>query len=314
MGASLCRMPGSVVERLLAMRQEISRFNASRHLRTALLYTGGWLLQWHEGPADAVQEAWVRSHAQPGHDHYRLLHRSHGPATLVRRLHIASLHSREKSSDVARRLYALQRRLGRQAEPAQIWRYLSAPCMIDPELVMAGGAHCHLVAVTSEFTESVDLVKSSAERLRVPVNYQRFADGEARDGDAGAAYVDTECAGQLTRLHAISRRALDDGMVRLSLKGMRCLILLPGQRPSSAARLGASARNLLEGITERPAVRLLGSCRDSSDVVAAALAGIEGLDLETVHVATGRTRVDTVLQMITSSDCTVPADLDLMLA
>lgn len=311
MGASLCQLPGSVVERLLGMREEISRFNATRGLRTALLYSGGWLVQWHEGPAASVEEAWVKSQAQPGHAHHRLLHRSEGPAALVRRLHIASLHSHEKSTDVARRFYEVLRRLGPQAEPAQTWHCVSAPCLIDADVTVPASARCHLVAVTSEFTESVDLIKSIAERHRVPVSYQRFADGEARNGDVGAAYVDTATTGQITRLHAISRRALDDSMVRLSLRGMRCLILLLGNRAASAARLGAAVKSLLERVTERPAVRLLGSCRDTSNAVAASLAGMRGLDIDAIHGGMGRTRVDAVSRMIAGTDCTAPAALDL---
>jgi hypothetical protein len=310
MGASLCQMPGSVVERLLAMRKDISRFNAARGLHTAVLYSGGWLIQWHEGPAAAVEEAWLKSQAQPGHGHHRLLHRSAGASTLVRRLHIASLHSQEKSNDVARRFYEVQRRLGRHGEPAQAWRCVSAPCLIDADVTLPVNARCHLVAVTSELTESMELIKSIAERHRVPVSYQRFADGEARSADVGAAYVDIASEGQMTRLHAISRRALDDGMVRLSLRGMRCLLLLLGDRAVSAARLGAAAKNLLERFGEWPAVRLLGPCRDTTKAAAASLAGMHGLDLHEIVAGVGHARVDTVLRMIEAADCTLPAGLD----
>jgi hypothetical protein len=258
MAASLCQARSSVIERLLSMRKDISRFNAARELHTALFYSGRWLVQWHEGSAASVEEAWKRSKAYPGHGHHKLLHRSAGATTLVRRLHIASLHNHEKSNDVARRFYEVQRRLGRNAEPAQIWQCVSAPCLIEPDVSVPVSGRCRLVAVTSELTESMELVKSIAERHRVPVNYQRFADGETRNGDVGAAYIDIAGAGQITRLHAISRRALDDGMVRLSLRGMRCLILLLGDRAVSAARLGSAARSLIERFSEWPAVRLLG--------------------------------------------------------
>jgi len=313
MGASLCQMPGSVVERLLAMRKDISRFNAARGLRSAVLYTGEWLVQWHEGPAASVDEAWMRSQAQPGHGHHRVLHRSSGASTLERRLHIASLHSQEKPNDVARRFYEVQRRLGRHGEPAQAWQCVSAPCLIDPDVTLPAGARCHLVAVTSELTESMELVKSIAERLRVPVSYQRFADGDTRNGDVGAAYVDIATEGQVTRLHAISRRALEHGMVRLSLQGMRCLLLLLGDRAGSAGRLSAATRNLLERFHEWPAVRLLGPCRDTTKAVAASLAGMHGLDIHEIDAGVGRARVDTVLRMIAGTECRVPAGLDVIL-
>jgi hypothetical protein len=311
-GASLCQMRGSVIDRLLAMRKDISRFNAKRGLHTAVLYSSGWLVQWHEGPAASVEEAWVRSQAQPGHGHHRLLHRSPGAATQVRRLHNASLHSHEKPNDVARRFYEVQRRLGRHAEPAQTWQCVSAPCLIDPDVTLPASARCHVVAVTSELTESMELIKAVAERHRVPVSYQRFADGEGR-GDVGAAYVDIARDGQVTRLHAISRRALEDGMVQLSLRGMRCLILLLGGRADSAARLGVAAKSLLERLRHQPAVRLLGSCRDTSSAAAAALAGMPRLDIHEVDGGIGHARVDTVLRMIAGNDCTLPAELDLTL-
>src|SRR5258706_4429597 len=109
--ASVCRVPGSVVEQLLGMRDTINRFNAARGLRTALLYSGGWFLQWHEGPAAAVDGAWVQSEMHPGHAHQRLIHRSVGPATLARRLHIASLHTPGNPCDGARRFSRIYRGL-----------------------------------------------------------------------------------------------------------------------------------------------------------------------------------------------------------
>jgi hypothetical protein len=93
MAVSRARLPGSVVEQLLALRQEISRFNAKRGLNTAIFYSAGWILQWLEGPEASVQEAWMASQAHPAHEHHRMIHRSVGPATLDQRLHIASLHS-----------------------------------------------------------------------------------------------------------------------------------------------------------------------------------------------------------------------------
>jgi len=129
----------------------------------------------------------------------------------------------------------------------------------------------------------------------------------------GAAYVDIATEGQVTRLHAISRRALEHGMVRLSLQGMRCLLLLLGDRAGSAGRLSAATRNLLERFHEWPAVRLLGPCRDTTKAVAASLAGMHGLDIHEIDAGVGRARVDTVLRMIAGTECRVPAGLDVIL-
>ncbi|MEO7392642.1 MAG: hypothetical protein ABIU58_10735 [Ramlibacter sp.] len=316
MVASVCRMHGSVVGQLLAMREDISRFNGSRGLRSAILYSGGWFLQWHEGSHAAVEAAWSMSLAHPGHAHQRLIHRSEGPATLVKRLHIASLHSRDKPSDVARRLYSVEREreLGWKAEPAEIWQCLSAPCLIQRADVMAAVARGHLVAVTSEFTESVDLIKSIAERTGAPVSYQRFADGDRRNADIGAAYVDV-AAGQMTRLQALSRRALDDAMVRLSMDRMQCMVLLLGNRPKATAKLVDSVVGLLKDMAVAPPVRLMGPCPGTCAEVAVALGAVDGLDVETIPVGLAvRTRVDAVLNLIDDADSIVPADLDLLLS
>ncbi|MDB5873935.1 MAG: Sensors of blue-light using [Ramlibacter sp.] len=315
MVASVCRMPGSVVEQLLGMREAICRFNAPRGLRTAVLYSGGWFLQWHEGSATAVDEAWAQSEMHPGHAHQRLIHRSAGPATLVKRLHIATLHSRDKPNDVARRFYSIEREreLGWIAEPAEIWQCLSAPCLVQAGDVMAAVSRSHVVAVTSEFTESVDLIKSIGERARAPVSYQRFADGDIRKGEIGAAYVDLTNGGQMTRLQALSRRCLDDGMVKLSLRRLQCLVLLLGNRPRQTATLALSVAGLLEGMEAPPAVRLVGPCPDICDEAAAALGAVPGLDISAIRSGiAGRAGVDAVLDLITTG-CSAPAGLDLVL-
>ncbi|MEO5672571.1 MAG: hypothetical protein ABIR26_17945 [Ramlibacter sp.] len=316
MVASVCRMPGSVVEQLLGLREGICSFNASRGLRTALLYSKGWFVQWHEGSEAAIDKVWAVSQSHPGHAHQRLIHRSVGMPTLVKRLHIASLHNRDKPSDVARRLYSVEREreLGWNAEPAEIWQALSAPCLVQANDVMAAVARGHVVAITSEYTESVDLIKAIAERTRAPVSYQRFADGEVRNGDIGAAYVDV-ANGQMTRLQALSRRALDDSMVRLSLERMQCLVLLLGNRPRAAAKLVETVADFLQQVPGAPAIRLIGPCRGTCDEVTEALAARRGLDVATMHVgAAGRTRVDAVLDLIADTGDTVPAALDLLLS
>jgi hypothetical protein len=317
MGASVCRMPGSVVEQLLGLRAAISHFNARRGLRTALLYSNGWFVQWHEGPRDAVEEMWSLAQAHPGNAHARIVHRSDGPATLPRPLHIASLHSRDKASDVARRIYAIEREreLGWTAEPGEIWQALSAPCLIEGADVMAAVARSHVVAVTSEFNESVDLVKAVAERSRAPVSYQRFADGDPRMPDIGAAFVDTVNDGQVTRLQALSRRALEDGMVQLSLRRMHCLVLLLGNRPRPTTRLAATTAALLAAMPHRPPVRLVGPCLETCDEVAQALGAVPGLNIASIRAGVpGRQRADAVLDMLSDGSCTMPAELDLLLS
>jgi hypothetical protein len=313
MGASVCRMPGSVVEQLLGMREGICRLNQRTGLRTALLYSSGWFLQWHEGSAAAVADVWQRSLTHPGHAHARLIHRSVGAPRLAESLHIATLHNRDKPSDVARRLYGIEREheLGWSADPAEIWQLLSAPCMLKPPNPAASVARRHVVAVTSEFTESVDLIKVVADRGRAPVSYQRFASGDVRAGEAGAAYVDMAEGGHMTRLQALSRRALANSMIRLSLRNMQCLVLLTGTRPHHASRLAAAARDLLGDTAVCPSVRVVGPCAQTRGEAMAVLSALPGLDVAQVEPgrSTG-TLVDSVLGAIANRGDTMPAPLD----
>ena len=317
MGASVCRMPGSVVEQLLGLRPGICRLNARTGVRTALLYSSGWFVQWHEGTAAAVDEIWRRALTHPGHAHARLIHRSVGPAGLAEPLHIASLHNRDKPSDVARRLYAVEREheLEWSAEPAEIWQLLSAPCMLQPPDPALSVARRSVVAVTSEYTESVDLIKVIADRRQAPVSYQRFASGDIRAGEAGAAYIDVAGPGHMTRLQALSRRALDNNMIKLSLRDMQTLVLLTGHRPHHAARLAAAVTGLLGGMAVRPSVRVIGSCAQTRAEAAAVLARVPGLDVAQVDPAhSAGMLADSVLDVIANEGDTVRAGLDFLRA
>ena len=315
MGASICRMPGSVVEQLLAMREGICRLNARTGVRVALLYSSGWFVQWHEGTAEAVEDSWARALKHPGHAHARVIHRSEGPSGLVEPLHIASLHNRDKPSDVGRRLHSLEREreLELGGEPTEIWHLLSAPCMLQPRDTALSVARRNVVAVTSEYTESMDLIKVIADRNRAPVAYQRFASGDA--GEAGAAYVDVAGSGHMTRLHALSRRALDNSMIRLSLASMQSLVLLTGSRPHHASRLAAAVGGLLEGMAVRPGVRVIGSCAATRAEACAILERVPGLDVAEVDSgASSRLLADAVLDAIGDPVDTVRAGLDCLSA
>ena len=300
-GASVSRMPGSVMDQLLAMRADICRYNHPRGLSMALLYCGGWFLQWLEGPAEAVEQAWIHTQSHPAHTSLRVIHRSMGPSSLTEPLHIVTLHSRDKATDVARRLYQVEREraLGWSAEPAEIWQRMSAPCQVQSDDVMATVARRVVIAVTSEYTESVDLIKAIAERRHSVVNYQRLADSNISNGDVGAAYVDVACANHVARVQALSRRALTNSMVKLSLHQMHCAVLLLGNRPQPAANLAASVANLVASIPTRPAVRVIGPSHQICSSAAECFAGMPDLDIAEIHTAmAGLAQVDAVLNLI----------------
>lgn len=272
MGASVARMPGSVVEQLLGMRERIRRFNERRGLRTALLYCGGWFVQWHEGPGTAVEETWRISRSHSGHSNPRVIHHSAGPGSLVAPLQIATLHGQDKPTDVARRLHELERDAadGEAPEPVEIWRRLSGPVAgryaQDPP-----AARRRVLAVTSESTACVDLVKALAEHCRVPVSYQRIAGADSRIADVGAAYVDVGCGGR-TRVHALSRQVLAHDIVRLSLARLDAVVVLLPGRPRAGPSLEAVVQSFAQGMATSPAVRVVEPDRSPLDAVLEMLA------------------------------------------
>jgi hypothetical protein len=303
--ASLSRLPGSVVEQLLALRPAIRSFNEAVGLRSAILYSAGWFVQWHEGSPEAVDKAWRLSEAHSLHSNTRVIHRSVGAPTLTEPLNIATLHGKDKPTDVARRLYQVEseRLLGIGEEPAQVWRWLSAPVHAKPQDELAALVRQDVVALTSEDTESVDLIKALADRQQVPVTYQRFANADLRSGDAGAAYADLPCAGYTTRVQALSRRALGNSLVRLSLLQMQSIVLLLGSRPRPAESLLAAVSSLLAASQTMPVVHLLGPSPEICRRAAEQLAAIPGLRVTQMEAGQRRgAQVDAVLDLITSHE------------
>jgi hypothetical protein len=299
--ASLTRLPGSVVEQLLALRPAIRKFNEGVGIRGALLYNAGWLLQWYEGSPEAVDKAWRMSEANPGHSNTRVIHRSVGAPTLTEALNIATVHGRDKPTDVARRFYQVERErlLGIGEEPAQVWRWLSAPSPARPQDEVAALARQDMLVLTSEDTESVDLIKALADRAQVPVTYQRFADGDARSGDAGAAYADLPCDGFTTRVQALSRRALGNSLVRLSLQQMQRMVLLLGTRARPAEHLLGAVTSLIAASPEAPQVHLLGPAPELCDWAAGRLAALPGVRVLRLEAEQRRgAQVDAVLGLL----------------
>lgn len=198
------------------------------------------------------------SQADSRHHRPRVLHRSLGGATLASTLQIASTHGAAKPTDVARRLFHLTKGqdLEPPARPDELWRHLIAPLNLPTGVAMPALVQRHVVAVTSEYTGAVDLVRMFSERFGLPVTYQRFATDLPQSADVGAAYVDIPGDGCVTRLHALSRRSLAHPMVRLMLGDLHCVLLLLGERTDAACALADEVGQLLAGLAMRPAVRL----------------------------------------------------------
>lgn len=314
-GATFCTRTGSAVEHLLSLRAGLGAANRAKGLRTALLYTGGWLVQWIEGPAEAVEQAWRAAQADPSLRDARLLHRSLGPASLPDPVQIATLHGRERPADVARRLIGLQKQeaQGWRAEPSEVWLQLSAPTTLPGADAVCGLARRDVVAMTSEDNESVDLLRGVAQRCATPVSYQRFALGDPRAGDVGAAYADIACGAHVTRVQALSRRALSHALVRIALGQLQSVVLLLGARPRASASLAESVADLLAALPQRPAVHLVGV--DSKSVVQATtiLQRVPGLRITHGRAGpTGRASLDDILGLTVNGRA--PESIDLQLA
>lgn len=257
--ASLTRVDGSVMDELLGIREQVCAFNRAHGLRAAFLHASGWFFQWLEGPAAAIDKALRVSQADSRHGSLRVIHRSLGKPFLNQLLEIAAVHGGEKPTDVARRIHRLERdqSAGPSAEPQELWLELAAPLRLAPaDACPSALVRRHVVAVTSEYTESVDLIRTLAERFSSPVTYQRFASGTPKSADVGAAYVDLPGSGHVTRLQALSRRSLSHPLVEYSLRQLNSMVLLLGARAEPSQALLEEVAVLLESLAVRPALRL----------------------------------------------------------
>ena len=91
-----------------AARRGLQR--AGRSVRTALLYSAGWLVQWHEGAHSAVEAEWgARAQVTRVTAMRACCNASRGAASLQDPVQLASLHDADRSTDVARRMHALSR-------------------------------------------------------------------------------------------------------------------------------------------------------------------------------------------------------------
>lgn len=314
-GAVFTTRTGSAVEYLLSLRAGLGAANRARGLRTALLHHAGWLVHWIEGPAEAVDAAWQAIESEPGVRHTRRLHRSHGAPTLAEAVQIATLHGREQAAQVAQRIQRLQRQdaLGWVAGPAEVWQHLSAPSQVPRADALSALARRDVVAVTSEDNESIDLLRGVAFRCSTPVSYQRFASADPRARDVGAAYADVVCGPHVTRVQALSRRALSHDLVRLGLANLQSVVLLLGNRARACASLAEGVADLLQALPQRPAAHLVGA--DDASVLQAAtiLRRVPGVRLTRSQPGpAGRASLDAVLGL--AVDGQLPQRIDLELA
>jgi hypothetical protein len=263
LGASEWRQPGSAVEAMLRLRPRLLQQAIANGVRTALLSSQGWLVQWHEGPAAAITTQRDAMQAEFGLASPRLLHGSHGPGVLTEPVQLASLQMSDPHGDMLRRLQYLQRQHedGWDAEPMQVWQSLCAACQLPgawrPGLV---GAR-EVVALVSEDNEAVELLRGLASEFGARVAYQRYAGSDLQRRDVGAAYVDIEAGAALrTRVQALSPRALGTGIQLLGLGRIDRFVLLVNPQSAQHSSLLADVARLVSRLPARPWMHLMCPC------------------------------------------------------
>ena len=265
---------GSAVESMLSRRPFLLERAAATGLQTALLSSAGWVMQWLEGPADSVHAEWEQMCRAAGSAAPLLLHRSRGPGTLAEPVQVASLHAGDRGSDVARRLHyiAREQQEGWTSEPLEIWRALCAPCLVAGNGSVGLVGRRHVLALASDDNEGVELVREVAHHAGARLAYQRYAGSELKRGDVGAAYTDLPGPRTaITRVQALSRRALAAGVGVLGLGHVEQLVLLVGRERTRARAVLTETARLIRGLERPPTIHLVSPCAATRDLAAAAL-------------------------------------------
>lgn len=280
LSASLWTPQGSAVEELLRVRRSLPALPAGTGLRIALLNAGGWIVQWLEG--DEAAAAPVQAHLRSvlGLRHERPLHSSTGPVTLREPFQLVSVHSHEKSTDVARRLHLMQREReqGWGCQPLEAWQVLAAPCMLDASSCSEAVGRSDVVLVASDDNVAVESVRWLAQDLQARMAYQRYAGGDALRGDLGGAYVDVARElSVVTRVRAIPRRALVPGHELLGVRNLRRLVLLLDGGSGRVEAVCAEAVRFLAGASSLPEVSIVTDRGDVAQQALRALGAIPAL-------------------------------------
>ena len=142
------RVEGSVMDQLFRIRNRHCESRAGARVRGALLYSSGWFVLWLEGPEAEVEAVLEAAALDPCAAHQKVIHRSRGPGFLSEPFAVVSTQGAEGPSAFGRRVYHFAREveLGIMHSPAEIWRYLSAPCLAAYEPGRAPDQHIALVS------------------------------------------------------------------------------------------------------------------------------------------------------------------------
>jgi twitching motility two-component system response regulator PilH len=264
--ASVSRMEGSVMDQLLAIRNDICTPQRTR-VRSAFLYTSGWFIVWVEGDDEAVDEALKIAADDKRNEHQKILHRSRGPATLQERVIVATTQTPMRPTQFARWVMHMKHE-GPQLEPQEIWNRLGAPCIIDSSRRPCTRPAQQFALVAADDHGPVDQLRKIGERFASPVIYQRFGLARSHSPDLGMAYVDVPAAAGAARVRVLTRRALAQASVRRSMPPVQAIVLLVGSRPAPAIELASCVADAVKNAATPPQVWLVGPPGEPTDACA----------------------------------------------
>ncbi|HET8747839.1 MAG TPA: hypothetical protein VFM98_19725 [Ramlibacter sp.] len=279
---------GSAVEELLRLRPALLQRGQPRGLRSVLLSTHRWIVQWHEGPEPLVMAECRHLRTQLGLHSPRLLHGSRGPRVLREPVQVASLHTQDKAADVAHRIEFLagEEADGWPAELLDVWQAVAAPCQAASEPGFV--ARRQVVALVSNANGAVDLLRALAQQLGVRVAYQRHAGSDLQRSDAGAAYIDVpRGSGGLVRVQAFSRRALAPGLELLGLRHVERLVVVLGDQGTRKQALVDEVAGVLAGLQPLPSVHVVSACLSTRAWAAGVLREVPGLAVSQFDAPSG---------------------------
>jgi hypothetical protein len=302
---------GSAIEGMLRLRADLLRRAQERGVRSALFYSAGWLVEWLEGAEQAVGAEWERTRASAADGTALFLHQSKGVRTLTEPVQLASLHAGEKSTDVARRMHHLIRehQQGWLAEPWEVWQALSAPCQLGTTQPLHAVVRRDVLALASDDDAAVDLLRRLAHSSEVRISYQRFAGSDLARGDVGAAYVDAPSGGSaITRVQALSRRALGHGVTLFGLRNVVRMVVLLGEDVHRGGALLEELGRLLHALQRRIDVHVVSLVGAAHAAAAQALDGLAGVRVCPVHSPPGGS---TALAVVTALLAAPPHDNEL---
>jgi len=243
------------MDEMFAIRARHGLSTRPQVVRSALLHISGWFVLWLEGPEEAVEAARERAALDPRNHHQQVIHRSCGPATLTESFSAATTQVPISPSAYGR--CVLEARSG-DAEPAAIWQRLSAPCIAPLTDAWPAVPRQYVALLAADANGPIELLRSLGERNGTIVAHQRFASCDQYTADVGVTYLDLRMERCTRRILLLSRRALGHELVRQSLASLDTLVLVLGTRHSAAVQLAHSVPALLDSISQRPCVHLVG--------------------------------------------------------